>query len=130
MERGRMNGGWLGRLRAAAGKYKYALAVVLLGAALMLLPAREQKSPAAEAADDAAGRTAAQSEMEAALSAFDGVGRLRLLLSVDPMTQRCSGALVVCEGAGSAAVRLQLTQAVSALTGLSSDKIAIVKGKP
>ncbi|MBE6910130.1 MAG: hypothetical protein E7474_11250 [Ruminococcaceae bacterium] len=126
----RMNGGRLERLRAAAGKYKYALAVVLLGAALMLLPAGSREPPRAADADAADSRTAAQSEMEAALSAFDGVGRLRLLLSVDPATQRCSGALVVCEGAGSAAVRLQLTQAVSALTGLSSDKIAIVKGKP
>jgi stage III sporulation protein AG len=37
------------------------------------------------------------------------------------------GALVVCEGGGSDAVRLQIVQAVSALTGLSSDKIAVVK---
>lgn len=40
------------------------------------------------------------------------------------------GALVVCEGGGSAAVRLQVTQAVSALTGLPSDRISVIKGKP
>jgi len=40
------------------------------------------------------------------------------------------GALIVCEGADNAAVRLELTQAVSALTGLSSEKISIIKGKP
>lgn len=40
------------------------------------------------------------------------------------------GALVVCEGGGSAGVRLAVTQAVSALTGLPSDRITVVKGKP
>ena len=43
---------------------------------------------------------------------------------------RFIGALVVCEGGGSAAVRLRVTQAVSALTGLSSDRITVVQGKP
>ncbi|MBE6918996.1 MAG: stage III sporulation protein AG [Ruminococcaceae bacterium] len=37
------------------------------------------------------------------------------------------GALVVCQGADQAAVRLAVTEAVSALTGLSSDKIKVVK---
>lgn len=40
------------------------------------------------------------------------------------------GALVVCEGADSASVRLQLIEALQALTGLSSENISIVKGKP
>lgn len=43
---------------------------------------------------------------------------------------RFIGALVVCEGGGSAEVRLRVTQAVSALTGLSSDRITVVQGKP
>lgn len=37
------------------------------------------------------------------------------------------GAVVVAEGAGDAAVRLALTDAVSAVTGLSTDKITVVK---
>lgn len=37
------------------------------------------------------------------------------------------GALVVCQGADKASVRLALIEAVAALTGLSSDKISIVK---
>lgn len=37
------------------------------------------------------------------------------------------GALVVSQGAGNAEVRLQLNRAVSALTGLGSDKITITK---
>ena len=36
------------------------------------------------------------------------------------------GALVVCEGGGSDAVALQVVHAVSALTGLGSDRIAVV----
>ena len=37
------------------------------------------------------------------------------------------GALVVCEGGGNDAVRLQVVASVSALTGLGSDRIAVVK---
>ena len=37
------------------------------------------------------------------------------------------GALVVCEGADNAAVRLQLVRAVSGLTGLGTDKIIVTK---
>ena len=38
------------------------------------------------------------------------------------------GALVVCEGGDSAEIRLLLTQAVSALTGLGADRITVCKG--
>ena len=38
------------------------------------------------------------------------------------------GALVVCPGGDDAAVRLVLTQAVSALTGLGTDRITVCKG--
>ena len=37
------------------------------------------------------------------------------------------GALVVCQGAGSSAVRLAVTEAVAALTGLSSDRVTVAK---
>ncbi len=39
------------------------------------------------------------------------------------------GAVVVCEGGGEAQVRLLVTQAVSALTGLGADKITVCKSK-
>ena len=39
------------------------------------------------------------------------------------------GAVVVCDGADSATVRLRIMQAVSALTGLGSDKISVIKMK-
>ena len=130
MDQGRIGGTALEKLRAAAGKYKYAIAVIVFGALLMLLPTGRGRETGSAGPTAAETRTSVQSEMEAALAAFDGAGRLRLVLSVEPETQRCTGALVVCEGGGSAAVRLELTRALSALTGLSSEKIAIVKGKP
>lgn len=39
------------------------------------------------------------------------------------------GAIVVCEGADSAAVKLAITQAVSKITGLGSDSICVLKMK-
>lgn len=43
---------------------------------------------------------------------------------------RFVGALIVCEGGDCADVQLKVTQAVSALTGLSSERISVVKGTP
>jgi len=37
------------------------------------------------------------------------------------------GAVVVCQGADSSAVRLAVTEAVAALTGLSTEKITVVQ---
>lgn len=37
------------------------------------------------------------------------------------------GAVVVCQGAGSSSVRLAVTEAVAALTGLSADRIRVVQ---
>ncbi|MDL2273614.1 stage III sporulation protein AG [Oscillospiraceae bacterium OttesenSCG-928-G22] len=36
------------------------------------------------------------------------------------------GALVVCEGAGNASVRLRVVEAVASLTGLTTDKITVI----
>ena len=148
---------------------------LVLGIVLMLLPGGNAEaeptagSPDAEAFD----RAAVQEEMENILRAIDGVGELRLMLTVDSGTKRelaqdttaersgsedmkrkseavvigtgsgtqevvvtnrvyprYVGALVVCEGGGSAGVRLAVTQAVSALTALPSDKITVLQGKP
>ena len=165
-------GKWLEGLK----KYRLAALAALLGIVLMLLPGGKTEaeptagSPDAEAFD----RGAVQEEMENILRAIDGVGELRLMLTVDSgtkrelaqdMTAECSGsedmkqrksetvvvgtgsgtqevvvtnrvypryvgALVVCEGGGSAGVRLAVTQAVSALTALPSDKITVLQGKP
>lgn len=153
--------------------YKYVILAVLLGVVLLLLP--DGKTAETETASQLADfdRTSVQREMEDILSAIDGAGRLRLMLTVRgggelelaqdrALTQKDGageysdktetvvlgsgsgaevvvtrsrypeyvGALVVCEGGGSAAVRLEITQALCALTGLPSDRISVIKGRP
>lgn len=49
-------------------------------------------------------------------------------IQLEELAPRYRGALVVCTGGESAAVRLQISEAVSALTGLGTDKIVICKG--
>ena len=115
------------RLCRAAGKYRYVAAAALLGVLLMLLPTGSRRETRFAAPQNA---PTVQSEMEAALAAFDGVGRLRLVLTVEPGTERWAGAVIVCEGGDRAAVRLRLTQAVAVLTGLRADRISVVKGNP
>lgn len=50
-------------------------------------------------------------------------------VAVQEVSPEYQGALLVCAGGGDPTVRLQLTQAVSALTGLGADKISISEGK-
>lgn len=50
-----------------------------------------------------------------------------LIRQVNPPTYL--GAIVVCEGADSAAVRLAIVDAVSKVTGLGSDRISVLKMK-
>ena len=50
-------------------------------------------------------------------------------VSVKTIYPEFKGALVVCEGAGNASVKLEVLQAVSAITGLSSDQISICQRK-
>ena len=169
-----------GRVKAldALKRYKYVALTAVLGIVLLLLPGgneKKQEGGAPDAAEDF-DRAALQEEMEEILSSLDGVGHLKLMLTVDggsayelardeAQTQKRSGentgertqksetvvlgsgvsagvvvtrsrfpafigALVVCEGGDRAEVRLRVTQAVAALTGLSSERITVVKGTP
>ena len=49
-------------------------------------------------------------------------------VAVEQRSPQFRGALVVCSGGDDPAVRLTLTQAVSAVTGLGADRISICKG--
>ena len=169
----------LSQLRGQAAqllrKYRIPLLVFLLGVVLALVPGRTKKAEAqqltTETADTVFDLSAVQKQMEALLSAIDGAGRVRLMLTLssgervvyqtdsrtvtasgsttqetetvfrqsggsekEPAVQSTvyptyQGALVVCDGAERASVRLAVTQAVSSLTGLGSNKIAVVKMK-
>lgn len=61
------------------------------------------------------------------VSGASGTGNSPVL--VQQLYPRFQGALVVCSGGENAGVRLKLMEAVSALTGLGTDKISICKGK-
>jgi len=50
------------------------------------------------------------------------------VVPLQTLAPRFRGALVVCPGGGSPQVRLQLAEAVSALTGLGADRISICPG--
>lgn len=166
---------------AALGRYKYALLVAALGAALLLWPEGEAASGGGESGPAAQSSTAGENAagemeeaMEAILAKISGVGRVDVMLTLQSgselvlaadtalrysgstqapddydrssetvtvsgggggtdvvVTQerypQYRGALVVCDGGGNDAVRLQVVEAVSALTGLGSDRIAVVK---
>ena len=113
---------WLEKFRSG----KYVLLVLALGLLLLLLPTGSSTQPE-EAAADALVSTGVSLEREgeklsALLAATQGVGRAEVLLSH-------SGAVVLCDGAASASVRLTVTNAVASYTGLGCDKIQVMKMK-
>lgn len=68
-----------------------------------------------------------QQEIEnVVISAGSGVQETVLIQQIYPQFQ---GALVVASGGEDPTVKLKLTEAVAALTGLGADKISICKGK-
>ena len=118
-------------LTKALAKNKYVLAVLCAGLLLLLLPRRSETRSAAqpETRQAAAGDKLESSgiplgeecaRVAALLRSIRGVGAAEVLLSK-------SGCVVVCEGADSPAVRLEVTNAVAAYTGLGSAKISVFK---
>lgn len=93
-------------------KFKYPALILLIGVLLMALPTGS--SSTAEGADDESARAAE------ILSRTEGVGEAIVLISEN-------GAVVVCEGADSAAVKLSIVKAISSYTGFGSDRITILK---
>lgn len=67
-------------------KYRIPLLVFLLGVALALVPGKTKKTDAqqttAASADTAFDLSATQKQLEALLSAIDGAGRVRLMLTL------------------------------------------------
>ena len=105
------------RLRALAKRlagYQYVLLVAAVGLALMLWPS----GGGSGGGDDTGAASSEEARIAGLLTGIEGVGQARVLLSD-------SGAVVVCAGADSAAVRLRVTQAVRCYTGLGADDIVI-----
>ena len=150
-------------------KYKFVVLVVLVGVGLMLLPVSSQTKKAAQSdsqiPQESFDLEKVEQRMEEILGRIDGVGKLRLMLTLQSgtrltlaedtqrdqdRTQRetvtlnrgsgsqdivvtsrfypvYQGAVVVCQGADSSAVRLAVTETVQVLTGLPSDRIQVAK---
>lgn len=154
-------------------KYKYAALVALIGAGLLLWPGLTGEREEPPKQEGRSGQEDLQQAMEEILGAMDGVGQVKVMLTVDSdgerqlaqdtqlsysgdtaapedysrrsetvlvdgssgdeavvvrrMSPTYRGALVVCQGGGSAEVRLAVTGAVSALTGLPSDRVTVAK---
>ena len=85
-----MNRQQLSQLRGQAAqlirKYRIPLIVFLLGVALVLIPSRTKKEEpqqtSAEAAETDFNLSATQKQLETLLSAIDGAGRVRLMLTL------------------------------------------------
>ena len=146
------------RLKTVMGKYRYVLLVVLAGLALMLLPAGpeeaepvpttvveenlESRLEAILRRIDGAGevkvllteerggevfyQTEGDDEKTVLVTGSDRAesGLVRTTHSPD-----YRGAVVVCQGADSAAVRLAVVEAVANATGLGTDRITVLKMK-
>ena len=90
--------------------YKYPLLTLLLGVLILLFPTRKEPAEAEKP----------ESTIEQILSRAEGVGRVHVLLSEN-------GALIVCDGASNAGVRLDILRAIGSYTGFGSDKITVLK---
>lgn len=117
----------LDELKGALRGKGYVLLVLALGLLLLLLPRSSSAVSSAKAAGagDPLEASGIPLETECArlgelLEAIRGVGAAKVLLSR-------SGAVVVCDGASDAQVRLDVTEAVSAYTGLGSDRIRVMQ---
>lgn len=145
------------KLKVWIRKYRYVLLVLLAGIVLMMLPdgSAETAAPAAEPQPqetlesglerilsriEGAGEVAVMLTEAGGEEVFyqtDGEGadtvvvtdasrnERGLVRTRNPPTYR--GAIVVCKGADSAAVRLAVAEAVANVTGLGMDKIAVLK---
>ena len=146
------------RLKTIFSKYRYVLLVALAGLALMLMPGGEEaEEPAPTLAaeeslesrleailsridgagevkvlltEEQGGEVFYQTEGEDGKTVLiSGADRSEcgLVRTTQPPSYR--GAVVVCRGADSAAVRLAVVEAVANATGLGTDRITVLKMK-
>ena len=147
------------KLSAFAGKYKYVLIILLAGLILLLLPGgrRAKAEPTAAQPIDTQTQTIQTEEQRLAqlLRQISGAGQVQVLLSRELATDDSGqpaiisagggaqaavelrtvspqylGAVVVCDGADAPQVQLAVTQAVAQFTGLSTDRISVLKKQP
>lgn len=105
---------------------KKSVLIVLLAAGLLLLLWPKSSSGSGTAGMNEDVSTTEEKRLCAVLSKIDGVGEVYALLSEEPNRRgEYAGAVVVCSGARSSDIRLRVIQAVSAFTGLGSNRIIV-----
>lgn len=151
----------ISKIRAFIKNNWYLALILGVGIVLMLMPSGKENT--GEPADVVQESPDLQSELAEILGAMDGVGQVKVLLTVaageqviyqldesststdtvlitdDSRTEQglirqvipptYRGAIVVCQGADSPAVRLAVVEAVSRVTGLRTDNITVLKMK-
>lgn len=149
----------LKKVTAVVSKYRYAALVLLIGVILMLLPTSkpQEEAPAEPAQQEE--KTDISGELCEILGKIQGVGKVEVMLTVQTgehtvyqyddggtvivtdedraqagLVEKVEspvyrGAIVVCQGADSPAVRLSVIEAVAKVTGLSTDRITVLKMK-
>jgi stage III sporulation protein AG len=153
-------------------KYRYILAMLLVGMFFMLIPQEKSSKPEViTSVKEEKEKTDLQSELEALLCQMEGAGKVKVLLTLaagersiyqsnESMDQSDTstnvrketviltdagraeealvqqtipeiylGAVILCQGANSASVRLSIIEAVSKATGLDSNHISVLKMK-
>lgn len=165
---------WSGKAAQVIKKYRYAIFVLVIGIFLMLLPSytgRQSGNESTQPVQKSESYTDITGELTEVLSSIQGVGNVRVMLTVSTGEQTIYqvdenisstetgssiqketviitgtdrreealisyikpptylGAIIVCQGADQASVKLAIVDAVSKITGLSSDKISVVKMK-
>lgn len=114
--------------------------VLLLAGAIGAGKNDEGESTAAESESDAY-RHALERQIADALALVDGVGRVRVVLTLEAGEQllyegsrkvgsvppRVRGAVVICEGGGADRVKREVTDLVSALCELPANRIRVAK---
>ena len=159
-------------LEAFFKKYKYAVLILLIGVALMMIPSIQTVSKAPQSVPSSEDTAySVQEELESILSCVKGVGKVKVMLKESAGTEtiyqtnqditvsdnnsdsrievititdsqrneqglvkqvnppRYAGAIILCEGADIPEIKLAVTEAVSKITGLGTDKIAVLKMK-
>jgi len=165
----------LSKILGLLTKYKYIIAVVVLGAILLSFPSGEKTSVSTEYEMKDFDVNEFEKRIEKSLALCEGVGRVDVILSLNSGTEfvyakesrqsvreerettesdsdvkpsimsegsgreapllikekypEFRGAMIVCDGAESTSVQARVCEAVMSLTGLSSDRISVIKMK-
>lgn len=149
----------LKKLTGFVSKYRYVVVILLIGIVLMIWPVSDEEEAQPQQIQSQQETTDLSDELEKILGQIHGVGKVQVMLTVQTgevtvyqydddgtviitgedrvqsgliekvESAQYRGAVIVCQGADSPQVRLSVIEAVSNATGLSSDRITVLKMK-